>query len=116
MKVKINCQPEPQIQWFKGGSDVTKSSAFKITKDPNGFDTLIISSASRSSAGEFEVKATNEMGTTSSKCTIKVNSKAKLFKLDFVKSGIVFSMRFETFQPNLPVMTLMMWRLSKMTT
>ena len=79
MKVKINCAPPPEIKWFKGDTDITKSGGYKITRDPNGFDTLIIGSASRSSAGEYEVKATNEMGTASSRCTIKVNSKYLVF-------------------------------------
>ena len=47
LKVKINCQPAPKIEWFKGGSDITKDSRFKIVKDPEGFDKLIISSANR---------------------------------------------------------------------
>ena len=80
MKVKINCAPPPEIKWFKGDTDITKSGGYKITRDPNGFDTLIIGSASRSSAGEYEVKATNEMGTASSRCTIKVNSKYLILK------------------------------------
>ena len=75
LKVKINCQPAPEIKWFKGGNDITKDSRFKVVKDPEGFDKLIISSANRGTAGDYEVKATNEMGTTSSKCTIKVNTK-----------------------------------------
>ena len=79
LKAKINCLPAPAVTWWKGETDVTKSSSFKVTKDPNGFDTLIIASANRSSAGEFTIKATNEMGTTSSKCTIKVNSKWTIY-------------------------------------
>lgn len=75
LKVKINCLPAPEVIWLKGGENITKDSRFKITKDPNGFDMLTISSASRSTGGEYEVKATNDMGTASSKCTIKVNSK-----------------------------------------
>jgi len=82
LKAKINCLPAPAVTWWKGETDVTKSSSFKVTKDPNGFDTLIIASANRSSAGEFTIKATNEMGTTSSKCTIKVNTKPSCDDLD----------------------------------
>ena len=46
----------------------------QVYKDPNGLDCLTISSASRSMAGEYEVKATNDMGTASCKCNVKVNS------------------------------------------
>ena len=48
---------------------------FQIYKDPNGFDCLNIASASRGVAGEYEIKATNDMGTAGSKCNLKVNSK-----------------------------------------
>ena len=50
----------------------------QVYKDPNGLDCLTINSASRSMAGEFEVKATNDMGTASSKCNVKVNSECEI--------------------------------------
>ena len=84
LKVKVICAPPPEIKWFKGDADITKDGRFKITKDPNGFDTLIISSASRSSAGEYEIKASNEMGTASSRCNIKVNSESKNFFPNYI--------------------------------
>ena len=46
-------------------------------KNPEGFDTCIISSASRGIAGEFTVKATNDMGTAECKAMLKVNSEYK---------------------------------------
>ena len=79
--MKITCAPPPEVKWFKNDQDVTKDSKFKIVsgqKDPNGCDSLIISSASRSSAGEFTVKAINEMGEASSRANVKVNSKNTL--------------------------------------
>ena len=74
LKCKINCTPPPNIAWFKGGNDITKDPRVKSYKDPNGFDCLNINSASRGMAGEYEIKATNDMGTAACKCTIKVNS------------------------------------------
>ena len=75
LKCKINCTPRPTIQWFKNGQEITKDPRVKCYADPNGNDCLTINSASRSMAGEFEVKATNDMGTASCKCNVKVNSK-----------------------------------------
>ena len=74
LKCKINCVPPPNISWFKGGNEITKDPRVKVYKDPNGFDCLTINSASRSMAGEYEIKATNDMGTASSRCQVKVNS------------------------------------------
>lgn len=82
LKVKINCQPAPNVVWYKGDADLTKDSRVKITKDPNGFDMLTISSASRGMAGEYEVKATNDMGTANSRCTLKVNTKPSCDDVD----------------------------------
>ena len=67
LKCKINCQPPPDVAWFKGGTDITKDPRVKTSRDPNGFDILTINSASRGMAGEYEIKATNDMGTASSK-------------------------------------------------
>ena len=97
--MKITCAPPPEVKWFKNDQDVTKDSKFKIVsgqKDPNGCDSLIISSASRSSAGEFTVKAINEMGEASSRANVKVNSKLLwsnflvFYICSFFKQNIVF--------------------------
>ena len=48
-------------------------------KDPNGFDCCTIGSASRGIAGEFTVKATNDMGTAECKAMLKVNSELYVF-------------------------------------
>jgi hypothetical protein len=75
LKCKINCTPPPAISWFKGGSEITKDPRVKSYKDPNGFDCLTINSASRGMAGEYEIKATYDLGTAACKCNVKVNSK-----------------------------------------
>ena len=82
MKCKINCQPKPEIKWFKGGNGITKDPRVKVYTNPDGEDCLTIQSCSRALAGDYEVTATNEMGTASSKCAVKVNSKyySKIFK------------------------------------
>lgn len=75
LKCKILCTPPPAVTWHKGGTDITKDPRVKVYKDPNGYDCLSIGSISRNMGGEFEVKATNDMGTASCKCNVKVNSK-----------------------------------------
>eukprot|EP00094_Tigriopus_californicus_P003329 TCALIF_03202-PA protein Name:"Similar to unc-89 Muscle M-line assembly protein unc-89 (Caenorhabditis elegans)" AED:0.27 eAED:0.27 QI:0/0.83/0.76/0.92/0.91/0.88/25/216/2842 len=75
LKCKIACIPPPEVTWFKGGTDITKDPRFKASRDKSGFDCLQIPSISRGMAGEFEVKATNDMGTAACKCNVKVNTK-----------------------------------------
>jgi len=82
MKCKINCTPRPTIQWFKNGQEITKDPRVKCYADPNGNDCLTINSASRGMAGEYEIKATNEMGTASCKCNLKVNTKPSCDDMD----------------------------------
>ena len=85
LKCKINCQPRPEVKWFKGDQDITKDPRVKVYTNPDGQDCLTINSASRSMAGDYECRATNEMGTASSKCTVKVNSKLIFNKLYWEK-------------------------------
>lgn len=75
LKCKIKCEPRPDIKWFKNGQEITKDPRVKVYVDPTGNDCLTINSASRGMAGEYEIKATNEMGTASCKCNLKVNTK-----------------------------------------
>jgi len=82
MKCKINCLPRPNIQWFKNGQEITKDPRVKVYVDPNGLDCLTINSASRGMAGEYEIKATNEMGAASCKCQLKVNTKPSADDMD----------------------------------
>merc|ERR1719383_1441461 len=75
LKCKIKCDPRPEVKWFKNGQDITKDPRVKVYTDPTGNDCLTINSASRGMAGEYEIKATNDMGTASCKCNLKVNTK-----------------------------------------
>ncbi|XP_040572571.1 protein Obscurin [Lepeophtheirus salmonis] len=95
LKCKINCSPDPEVKWFKGGTEITKDPRVKVYKDPNGLDCLTINSCSRGMAGEYEVKAINDMGTAACKCTIKVNTKPSCDDLDdyevFEKDDFTFA-------------------------
>jgi len=96
MKCKIKCEPRPTIQWFKNGQEITKDPRVKVYVDPNGLDCLTINSCSRGMAGEYEIKASNEMGTASCKCNVKVNTKPSADDMDdpqeaFENDDYVFS-------------------------
>jgi len=82
LKCKIKCEPRPDVKWFKNGQDITKDPRVKCYVDPNGLDCLTINSASRGMAGDYEIKATNDMGTASSKCNLKVNTKPAADDMD----------------------------------
>jgi serine/threonine protein kinase len=82
LKCKIKCEPRPDIKWFKNGQDITKDPRVKIYVDPTGNDVLTINSASRGLAGEFEIRATNEMGMQSCKCNLKINTKPSCDDMD----------------------------------
>jgi hypothetical protein len=82
MKCKIACTPRPTIQWFKNGQEITKDPRVKCYVDPTGNECLTINSASRGMAGEYEIKATNEMGVVNCKCNLKVNTKPSADDMD----------------------------------
>ena len=87
LKCKIACIPPPTVQWFKGGTEITKDPRVKCSRDANGFDLCTIASASRGMAGEYEVKATNDMGTVACSATIKVNSET-IFYI-YIREGLL---------------------------
>lgn len=78
LKAKVACIPEPTVTWFREGTDITKDPRVKVFKDADGFDCLQINSVSRNMAGEFVVKATNDMGSAESTGKLKVNSKCAI--------------------------------------
>ena len=50
--------------------------------DHNANGCLTINSCSRGMDGEYEIKTTNEMGTASYKCNVKVNTKPSADDMD----------------------------------
>ncbi|KAG4067668.1 hypothetical protein HA402_005440 [Bradysia odoriphaga] len=74
LEVEIYAVPEPKIVWYKDGQEVQTNARIKITRDCARSETynLTLNLIKRDEAGDYEVKASNTMGTASTKSHVTV--------------------------------------------
>lgn len=77
LEVEIYAKPEPKIVWFKNGQEVRADARIKISRDCTRLETynLTLNLIKRDDAGDYEVKATNTLGSASTLSHVKVLSK-----------------------------------------
>lgn len=80
LEVEVYSIPEPQIVWTKDGQEVHTDTRIKITRDTHRSETysLTLNLVKGSDSGDYEVKATNFLGTSSSKSRVVVQSKSNV--------------------------------------
>lgn len=80
LEVEIYSVPEPTIVWTKDGQEVHSDARIKITRDSIRSETysLTLNIVKGSDSGDYEVKATNFLGTSSSKSRVVVQSEFKI--------------------------------------
>jgi hypothetical protein len=76
LEVEIYSVPEPQIVWTKDGQEVHTDARIKITRDSHRSETysLTLNMVKGSDSGDYEIKATNFLGTSSSRSRVVVQS------------------------------------------
>lgn len=74
---EIYAVPEPQIVWTKDGQEVHVDARVKITRDSHRSETycLTLNMLKGSDSGDYEIKATNFLGSSTSKSRLVVQSK-----------------------------------------
>lgn len=77
LDVEIYGMPEPKIVWLKDGQEVRTDARIKISRDSQRLETynLTLNLVKEADSGEYEVRATNNLGTVSSKSKVIVTSK-----------------------------------------
>ena len=76
LEVEIYAVPEPQIVWTKDGQEVHTDTRIKITRDTHRSETysLTLNIVKGSDSGDYVIKATNFLGTSTSKSRVVVQS------------------------------------------
>lgn len=76
LEVEIYAKPEPKIVWFRNGQEVRADARIKISRDCTRLETynLTLNLIKRDDAGDYEVKATNTLGSASTLSHVKVLS------------------------------------------
>lgn len=79
LEVEIYAEPEPEITWTKDGQEVHADARVKIVRDTKRLEnySLVLNMVKGSDSGDYEIKATNKMGTSTSKSRVVVQSEYK---------------------------------------
>ncbi|XP_050059981.1 obscurin isoform X6 [Aphis gossypii] len=76
LKLQVTCfgSPAPEIKWFKDGKEVRSDAHIKISKDKKRVEnfSLTVNLVKVEDGGEYEVRATNEMGTAITKSIVNI--------------------------------------------
>lgn len=76
LKLQVTCigSPLPEIKWFKDGKEVRSGAHIKISKDTKRVEnfSLTVNLVKVEDGGEYEVRATNEMGTAVTKSIVNI--------------------------------------------
>lgn len=79
LKLQVTCygSPIPEIKWFKDGKEVRSDAHIKISKDKKRVEnfSLTVNLVKVEDGGEYEVRATNEMGTAVTKSIVNILGK-----------------------------------------
>jgi hypothetical protein len=80
LKLQVTCygSPIPEIKWFKDGKEVHSDAHIKISKDKKRVEnfSLTVNLVKVEDGGEYEVRATNEMGTAVTKSIVNILGKS----------------------------------------
>ncbi|RZB39359.1 muscle M-line assembly protein unc-89-like [Asbolus verrucosus] len=79
LKIKIEAEPEPEIQWFKDGSQISSSDHYVFKKDGDTY-ILRISGAVTTDAARYKFKAVNIHGSVEDEVQIDVKKAPKIIK------------------------------------
>jgi len=89
LKLQVTCygSPIPDIKWYKDGKEVRSDAHIKISKDKKRVEnfSLTVNLVKVEDGGEYEVRATNEMGTAVTKSIVTVLGKYIFYKYLKVK-------------------------------
>jgi Immunoglobulin I-set domain len=74
LQCSVKGDPDPQITWSKNGKKISSSEIIDL-KYKSGVATLKINEVFPEDEGEYTCTATNSVGSTDSKCQLKVKRK-----------------------------------------
>ncbi|CAG4950620.1 unnamed protein product [Parnassius apollo] len=70
-KIETESDPAPTVKWFKNKTELTESSAVKISSSGEAH-SLVITSAARADAGEYSCEVRNAHGSARDECALHV--------------------------------------------
>lgn len=73
MSIRANAYPEPEVKWFKDGTEVNEKSdaRVRLARDGNAY-IMIISGAVRTDAAKYSVELANEHGKVNEDTKVRI--------------------------------------------
>lgn len=83
LKLQVTCygSPIPEVKWYKDGKELRSDAHIKISKDKKRVEnfSLTVNLVKVEDGGEYEVRATNEMGTAVTKSIVNILGKEIIY-------------------------------------
>ncbi|XP_075215545.1 obscurin isoform X4 [Lycorma delicatula] len=94
LEVEIEGVPEPTVKWYKNGQEVSGDAHIKISRDSKRVEnySLTFTLIKPEDGGEYEVRASNEMGTTVSQSTVTVHTFPQIISAEMESKSVFESL------------------------
>uniref|UniRef100_A0A1B6FN80 Obscurin n=1 Tax=Cuerna arida TaxID=1464854 RepID=A0A1B6FN80_9HEMI len=99
LQIEVEGTPEPTVKWFKNGQELTGDAHIKISRDTQRVENynMTFTLVKVADGGEYEVRASNEMGTAITKTTVLVQTAPEILSSD-MKDRTVYESLSTIFQ------------------
>ncbi|XP_054277501.1 obscurin-like isoform X3 [Macrosteles quadrilineatus] len=84
LQIEVEGTPDPAVKWYKNGQEVTGDAHIKISRDSQRVENynMTFTLVKVADGGEYEVRASNEMGTSVTKTTVLVQTQTSMMEGD----------------------------------
>ncbi|KAI5693209.1 hypothetical protein M8J75_011082 [Diaphorina citri] len=89
LSIEVEAVPEPEVKWYRNGQEITADANIKITRDSKRIEDyhLTVTLVKPEDGGEYEVRASNEVGSAVTKSRVLVHSVTKSKQADETEEG-----------------------------
>uniref|UniRef100_A0A8D8TG74 Muscle M-line assembly protein unc-89 n=1 Tax=Cacopsylla melanoneura TaxID=428564 RepID=A0A8D8TG74_9HEMI len=79
LSIDVEAVPEPEVKWYRNGQEISADANIKITRDTKRIENynLTVTLVRPENGGEYEVRASNEVGNAVTKSRVLVHSVTK---------------------------------------
>ncbi|XP_046661140.1 obscurin isoform X2 [Homalodisca vitripennis] len=94
LQIEVEGTPEPTVKWFKNGQELSGDAHIKISRDTQRVENynMTFTLVKVADGGEYEVRASNEMGTAITKTTVLVQTKSTMVEEEGLTAAEVTEM------------------------
>uniref|UniRef100_A0A8D8X7L0 Muscle M-line assembly protein unc-89 n=1 Tax=Cacopsylla melanoneura TaxID=428564 RepID=A0A8D8X7L0_9HEMI len=82
LSIDVEAVPEPEVKWYRNGQEISADANIKITRDTKRIENynLTVTLVRPENGGEYEVRASNEVGNAVTKSRVLVHFPAQIIE------------------------------------